>query len=385
MNLFFKTFEHLSHSDIVEFCEQNLPESVRLEYKRALSSTHPEKQIIKCVSALANTQGGIVLFGVGTLPNSKYPDWPSDGMTHIQDFEKRVVRWCIEHIYPPVIPMVGYVMHPTRPDSAYAVLRVQQSSMGPHTTDNGTTIYVRRADNSDPVRATFAEIELLRNHRERSLRLEEEHIVDLRYRIGLSSPPTHRSNFLIISQKLGRDDAIPMTELQSVAEEIRSGAINKIGTLTSYSRGVFSAETPGWTFALTGRASLGVGFGHTQAGGPPEEKLNITSLANWAGATVSAAGVLARKSDFWGNCSIQYEAYNYEGIVVAGLTYERACVDPAIKVNIEVSSLLIREKPEEPYYEIIWRMLWSFGQGNIMPSRKVLDGMAEGYFSRAHL
>lgn len=79
MNLFRVDLDQLTYQDVVDFCSQGIQEGVRVEYKRQLSTTQPERQLTKAVSALANTQGGILVYGVGTFSGGRHPEWPSDG------------------------------------------------------------------------------------------------------------------------------------------------------------------------------------------------------------------------------------------------------------------------------------------------------------------
>jgi predicted HTH transcriptional regulator len=118
MNLFHVDLAHLGFDDIEKFCLQDSPEGVRLDYKREPSVNSPGAQVSKVVSALANTQGGVVVYGVGTRANSKHPEWPAVGMARDSDFEKRMTRWCIDLINPPVIPVIGYVENPNDPNQA---------------------------------------------------------------------------------------------------------------------------------------------------------------------------------------------------------------------------------------------------------------------------
>ena len=104
MNLFTMNLDQAGYSHIEEFCKQNFSESVRLDYKRELSSNEPRDQVVKGVSAFANTLGGILLFGVGTK-GSRFPDWPSEGMPTGPDFEKQTLRLSAPVIEVPRTPI----------------------------------------------------------------------------------------------------------------------------------------------------------------------------------------------------------------------------------------------------------------------------------------
>jgi hypothetical protein len=55
MSLFVKPINEIEFEDVKAFCDEQIEENRRLEYKKAFSSKDEKKQIAKEISAFANT------------------------------------------------------------------------------------------------------------------------------------------------------------------------------------------------------------------------------------------------------------------------------------------------------------------------------------------
>lgn len=369
MNLFLKDLNDLTFQDIVDFCEQNFPESLRLDYKRELSSADPREQVIKGLSAFANTQGGLLLYGVGTKGSSKYPDWPSDGMALEPDFEKKVTRWCIEHISPPVVPFIKWIDNPNVQGKGFGVVRTEMSWHAPHTMEGGTKIFVRRADNSDPLPATLAEIELLRNMRERALRREEVLWLDMRRRLEVRDNEVGSWIGFLLFPQFGREDAISMERLPEIARTLRDRGVrwDLIDRLTSYCDGVLSNEIPNWRLVLTSRGALGIGCLDSRAA---EKTMDIDALVGWALLASRSARLITEEAGHWGRLRLSFEAYGYEGVDVIDscssiFTY-RPCRDNRIVIDMAIEASEVRAESLVVGQRLFRRMLWAYGQHDRM-------------------
>src|SRR5262249_25059601 len=157
-------------NDVVAFCEQGLPESINLDYKREM--TAPEK-LAKTVSSLANTFGGVILLGVDEDDASR-PKPPFDGLEFEPKIEERIWSILIEHIYPPVLPEVHVC--PPEANRTFVVIRVAQSATPPHAIRHNTSVYLRTGNISKPELlerlATMEELPWLREQRRRSEELK---------------------------------------------------------------------------------------------------------------------------------------------------------------------------------------------------------------------
>lgn len=372
MNLFRVDLGQLTHQDVVDFCSQGIPEGVRVEYKRQLSTTQPEKQLTKAVSALANTQGGILVYGVGTVSGGREPDWPSNGMRHDPNFEQKAIRWCIEHIDPPLVPSIGYVTNPNNGTKGFAILRVEPSEFTPHTVEQGTRIYVRRADNSDPVDATIHEIELLRDRRARELQLSANHEADLRRRVGLDRPAPHRSLALVLTPMFGSDDAVVMTDLPAIATQIAQAGF-RVGEVASYSHGVLCKHPDGIVLAITGRAALAYRILLPNPAPAPPEPITLQSLLSWSLLATRSVQILADASGYWGSYKATFEAAGYGGSrVVDGNDEYRPCADNDIVIHETWLTPAIREDRLAVAGRFYRHMMWSFGQHDRLWSHSII-------------
>ena len=148
---------------VKEFCQQ-WPEGVRVEYKAELNRNIP-----KLISSLANTAGGIALFGVEIDTTTNMPIFPIKGMELENGFEERITQACINGVYPPITPSVKIIPIPSSPGRAIGVVQVSESLNAPHAIENTTRIYIRVNSTSDPVElANINRIEYLLTRRNES-------------------------------------------------------------------------------------------------------------------------------------------------------------------------------------------------------------------------
>lgn len=365
MNLFTMNLDQAQYAHIEEFCQQGLPENVRLDYKRELSSGQPRDQVIKGISAFANTQGGILLYGVGTRGTSRHPDWPSEGMPTPPNFERQISSWCVEHISPPIVPFVKWIDNPSVSGKGFGVVRVEMSWHTPHTVEGGTRIYVRRRDNSEPLPATFYEIESMRSMRATALDRDKQHFEDLRIRVGPAENVPYPWMRLMLLPTLMREDALALHRLPSLANGLRSiGLRDEIArSIRSYSHGILSSDVPGWRLALTSRGAFGLGFVHPEA---REQGIDLDSLVKWSWMGSLAAEILSKESGYWGTYLVEFDASNYQGVrVVDSVTSTESylpCADDKIRIQMEWAVPELKADPLIPATRLFSRLLWSFGQ-----------------------
>ncbi len=102
MSIFVKPINENEFEDVEVFCDEQIEENRRLEYKKAFSSKDEKKQIAKEISAFANTHGGIILVGVGE--KDRKPKLPIDGIVYVKGLNEKVTSIALKNIYPPVFP-----------------------------------------------------------------------------------------------------------------------------------------------------------------------------------------------------------------------------------------------------------------------------------------
>ena len=153
--------EQLAFEDVRAFCKRRNPEGVRIEYKSEFSSKKPGHQIAKEVCAFANTQGGLLLFGVAADPSDeRRPDADPRGCALGDNPRDTIVQSCTDRIFPPLAGEVSdFLPNPDDPTLGFVVVRIAASIDAPHGVDNMTGIYVRTLDKAK--RASLPEIEAL--------------------------------------------------------------------------------------------------------------------------------------------------------------------------------------------------------------------------------
>lgn len=166
MSLFTSPIDSIKLVDVETFCKEGVAENVRVEYKRELSGASDRKQVAKEVSAMANTQGGVIIYGVDEERPARRPKLPLVGMAAVPDPAARIKSICLDAIYPPIEPEVQTCALPD--GRVVAVVRVQESEETPHSIEGKTEWYVRAQDICDPRPATEDELEWLRNRRSKA-------------------------------------------------------------------------------------------------------------------------------------------------------------------------------------------------------------------------
>lgn len=161
----------ITFEDVVAFCAHQTREHMRLEYKERFSSKQAGKQIAKEVAAFANTQGGMLIFGVeeeGGRRPVKHPQGADLGSNPRQTVQNP----CTHEIFPPVVPDVSdYLTNPEQPSHGFLVVQVGASEEV-HTIDEGTGIYIRINDQSEPIRPTVDRLEWLIQRRSQAVTLQ---------------------------------------------------------------------------------------------------------------------------------------------------------------------------------------------------------------------
>lgn len=163
--LFTKEITEISFEDVVNFCREQMPESINLDYKEDFP-----RHLEKTISAFANTMGGLIILGVEDKDSK--PKLPVRGLKYQEGFRERVNSIVLSNIYPPVFPEIQ-VCPPVR-KRTFVIIRVPQTNMTPHYIRHRTQIYVRTDDITHPERLAPAEqIEWLRDKRKKSEELRE--------------------------------------------------------------------------------------------------------------------------------------------------------------------------------------------------------------------
>lgn len=190
MSIFVKPINEIEFKDVEAFCDEQIEENSRVEYKKAFSSKDENKQIAKEISSFANTRGGIILVGVGE--KDRKPRLPIEGIDYVEGFYEKVTSIALKNIYPPVFPETKVCKFGNNLEKAVVVIRVQESDETPHTVERTTGIYVRVDSQNEPQRARYEDIEWLINRRKKAVENRERLLMRAKERFN--NQPT-RKNF----------------------------------------------------------------------------------------------------------------------------------------------------------------------------------------------
>lgn len=168
MEILNKKISDITFEDVEELVYKIKPEENEfLDYKRQFENDN----IVKLVSALANTYGGWIIIGVDTEKENNKPK----EIVSVEDakLEDRLHSICWDSISPPVLAFqCRYVENETKNKRVF-VIWVEESDMTPHAVEYGTTVYIKvkaqkRSISRDSCKkADLDHIDWLKNRRQR--------------------------------------------------------------------------------------------------------------------------------------------------------------------------------------------------------------------------
>jgi len=149
--------------EVKSFCDQQISEGLRVEYKRDFPKN---EDLAKSVCAFANTEGGIILIGVEASKETNVPT-SIPGISIEKGLEEKVSSICLSHILPRVMPEIKLCPFNSSNGNQRAVLfvRISQSYTPPHYVWQTREILVRV--NCENMRADLQTIEDLFERRKR--------------------------------------------------------------------------------------------------------------------------------------------------------------------------------------------------------------------------
>lgn len=135
--MFTGDLERKTYADVDAFLKESIPEGPRLDYKREV----PDR-IERTISAMANSEGGLIVIGVDEERATRTPKLPPDGITLAGQAE-RVQAKAYQAIHEPITAL-DFGTYPF-PDGKRGVLvvRVHPSERAPHAVDQGRTVLRR--------------------------------------------------------------------------------------------------------------------------------------------------------------------------------------------------------------------------------------------------
>ena len=161
MNIFNKKFEDLNFNDIEDLVTNKIGESEVLDYKESFSN----KEAAKLISALANTYGGFIVYGVKCNKDTNEP--VEIGKLKGRKLDDTIDSICYDNITPPVFCESKYLYNAKSSKNVF-IVKVPESDLTPHAINNNTTAYIKvKGQKRSYERASFDRIAWLSKRREK--------------------------------------------------------------------------------------------------------------------------------------------------------------------------------------------------------------------------
>lgn len=172
------------YADVRAFLQQRIGENLTLDYKRELStnSNRDRAELCKDVSALANSQGGMIVYGVDEDSTDRTPQLPPAGTPRTVG-RQSVEEWASQVLRSGVQPSLDFEMetfdYGGGPDRCVLVVRTNASPSAPHmVTLKGDNRYYgrfyRRSNYESRIAEEYEVREMLERVRRLYLGVEDE-------------------------------------------------------------------------------------------------------------------------------------------------------------------------------------------------------------------
>ena len=136
--MFTGDLERKTYADVEAFLKERIPEGLRLDYKREV----PDR-IERMISAMANSEGGLIVIGVDEERATRTPKLPPTGIPLTGQAE-RVQSKAYQAIHEPITALdIGTIPFPDDGERGVLVVRIHPSERAPHAVDQGRTVLRR--------------------------------------------------------------------------------------------------------------------------------------------------------------------------------------------------------------------------------------------------
>lgn len=169
--MFSKPLSQIEESDIQALVDNEQKESVALEFKQELSGSDREKkEIPKDISAIANTEGGFVIFGIRENDGKAAEVVGTPKLIGNQPVEEWVESVLISNVRPRLTVKPKIIPITSNANNVVVVLQIPQSPRRPHmVTIDGENAYYKRHN----YQTSYAD-----EHEVRSMFLESKTSID---------------------------------------------------------------------------------------------------------------------------------------------------------------------------------------------------------------
>ncbi len=171
------TFERIS-----AWVRDKVPESQTLEYKQRFDT----QTAAKVISSMANTYGGIIVYGVVTDKETGRPTGEYANVEQMK-LDDTIDAVCFDHITPQVHGCRSKYVDDEDSGTRLFVVSVPESDITPHAVDDGTTAYIRFGSQKRKLyhKAKIEELKWLMDRRRLSIELRETLLEKCRRKISL--------------------------------------------------------------------------------------------------------------------------------------------------------------------------------------------------------
>ena len=165
---FDKPIHDLTFADVVQFCQQQLPEGKQLDYKFFLPKN--KEKFAKTLASFANAMGGTVIIGVNDDKNDK-PCPPFTGIPYHEKMRNTIEDIIQTYIDPIVFVDINTCVSPNG-ERMFVVVNIPQSNLTPHLVGKLKRAYIRTGQSSRPEAIVHPDrLPWLLDHRKKSERL----------------------------------------------------------------------------------------------------------------------------------------------------------------------------------------------------------------------
>lgn len=258
--MFTGDLERKTYADVDAFLKERIPEGPRLDYKHEV----PDR-IERTISAMANSEGGLIVIGVDEERATRTPKLPPIGITLAGQAE-RVQSKAHDAIHEPITDLhIGTYPFTKDCEKGVLVVRVHPSERAPHAVGDKRTILrrvgaqaVKDGDDLDD-RMDVDRMVWLVERRTRNQRLNDAALARYESLLLSEPPPDGHCRFDIVAYPaVGHADPLTVRDLRAlVSLRNQRGGQFHFPSLRAVSGGLVSAPEsrqyfPAYYFDITG-------------------------------------------------------------------------------------------------------------------------------------
>jgi len=169
----------LEYSDIVQIEKERIPEDTNLEWKAERGSGEGYKtELAKDLAAMANTGGGVIVFGIAEAPETKYPI--INDIQLIEQAEHQIRSAALSRVIPPIANIdLELLENPENVGYGVIVVTIPNSTDSPHFYEKNEVAIAPKRDGDRIVNLRASDIERAIRNKVASENATEESVNNL--------------------------------------------------------------------------------------------------------------------------------------------------------------------------------------------------------------